>query len=424
MRQSARLIGDTIKIVYVHRYAYVKMKGLQLIIVSIVMLFFEKFALTMTGYTQLTRQNWYPFITNPIVQGWMVLLLVILLLLGRWEIKQLLKFVQQQPTNSRYTKRAIWQWLLVGVLFIKYFWPSLLAIVQIGLLFILGFWQLLFVQLWMKRKYAISTMYVTKKRINKHWSGVMLFLVLCLFNSWLLAYYENATQPKLIAHRSHTNTSVENTLTGLLDVASKGADLVEIDVQQTADGEFVVFHDRTLRRLAGKNGIITNMTLAELRKIPIYHHGIKEQIPSLDDFIVAAKQLKIPLVIELKIHGQETEDVLLQFAKKLQSYHVLDTYYVQSANVVSMKQLKKLVPRLRVGIVYALNVEQLEENMDFIAVEASWVNATLLKELQQRHIALFVWTVNDLQQLRGLMIPSIAGIITDEVAQAASVQRE
>jgi len=243
-------------------------------------------------------------------------------------------------------------------------------------------------------------------------SGIV-FLVLSMMNINSLEKSVYAPDTKIIAHRGYVAGNVENTISGLVSAANAGADLIEIDIQQTVDGEFVVFHDRTLRRLAGKNGVIANMTLSELKTLTIHQNGFSDKIASLDDCIEIAKALDVALLIELKVHGQETEDVLPKLVEKLRKYKVLDSYYVQSADGQKMTQLKKLVPNLRVGIVYALNIGPMEENVDFIALEESWVTEQLIQELKQHPTDLFVWTLNDDRSLQTFIEKNVSGVITD-----------
>ena len=94
-------------------------------------------------------------------------------------------------------------------------------------------------------------------------SGIV-FLVLSMMNINSLEKSVYAPDTKIIAHRGYVASNVENTISGL--VSRNAGRVNEIDIQQTVDGEFVVFHDRTLRRLAGKNGVIANMTLSELKR--------------------------------------------------------------------------------------------------------------------------------------------------------------
>lgn len=255
-------------------------------------------------------------------------------------------------------------------------------------------------------------------------SGIV-FLVLSMMNINSLEKSVYAPDTKIIAHRGYVAGNVENTISGLVSAANAGADLIEIDIQQTVDGEFVVFHDRTLRRLAGKNGVIANMTLSELKTLTIHQNGFSDKIASLDDCIEIAKALDVALLIELKVHGQETEDVLPKLVEKLRKYKVLDSYYVQSADGQKMTQLKKLVPNLRVGIVYALNIGPMEENVDFIALEESWVTEQLIEELKQHPTDLFVWTLNDDRSLQTFIEKNVSGVITDhpDVARELRAQQ-
>ena len=55
---------------------------------------------------------------------------------------------------------------------------------------------------------------------------------------------------------------------------------IEVDVQLTADGRAVVFHDDDLKRLTGRPGRVRDIALAELTDIPLLSGG---RIPSLSE---------------------------------------------------------------------------------------------------------------------------------------------
>lgn len=250
------------------------------------------------------------------------------------------------------------------------------------------------------------------------------FIALSVMNIISLEKSVYAPDTKIIAHRGYTEGNVENTISGLVSAASAGADLIEVDIQQTVDGQFVVFHDRTLRRLTGKNGVIANMTLGELKTLTIHANGFNDKISSLDDFIEIAKALNVSLLIELKVHGKETEDVLPKLVEKLKAYKVLDTYYVQSSDPQMMSQLKKLAPNLRVGIVYALNIGPMDETVDFISLEEAWVTDQLISEMKQQKIKLFVWTLNKDQSLHNFIRKNVNGVITDLPDMALKIRKK
>ncbi|MFJ7953876.1 glycerophosphoryl diester phosphodiesterase membrane domain-containing protein [Lysinibacillus sp. NPDC096418] len=273
------------------------------------------------------------------------------------------------------------------------------------------------------KKLNISPNFVKKRYKHILILVSTVFIVLSVINIDSLEKSVYAPDTKIIAHRSYMGEGVENTLSGLASVANTGADLIELDIQQTADGDFVVFHDRTLRRLAGKSSTVANMTLSELTAVTVHANGFSDKITSLDDFIETAQALDISLLIELKIHGKETEDVLVRLVEKLRAHKVLDKYYVQSANSEKMLQLKKLAPNLRVGIVYALNIGTNDEvKVDFIALEESSVSDRLIEEMQLLNIDLFVWTLNKDHLLQEYISKNVTGVITDHPIVALDIR--
>lgn len=73
----------------------------------------------------------------------------------------------------------------------------------------------------------------------------------------------------VLGHRGFSDGGAENTIAGLEAAAAAGADLVEIDVMQTADERFVVMHDASLSRLTGQDLKVMDLTLDELRRLTV-----------------------------------------------------------------------------------------------------------------------------------------------------------
>lgn len=69
----------------------------------------------------------------------------------------------------------------------------------------------------------------------------------------------------LVAHRGWQSRFPENTLPAIQGALEAGARYIEIDVQMSADGVPVLFHDRTLNRLCRQGGPIHHYTAAQLR---------------------------------------------------------------------------------------------------------------------------------------------------------------
>src|SRR2546429_8041733 len=75
--------------------------------------------------------------------------------------------------------------------------------------------------------------------------------------------------PLVIAHRGASAYAPENTMPAFELAVRQGADMLELDVQRSADGVLVVFHDDTTERWNGRARPVSMCTLAELRALDI-----------------------------------------------------------------------------------------------------------------------------------------------------------
>src|SRR5262249_37171742 len=71
----------------------------------------------------------------------------------------------------------------------------------------------------------------------------------------------------IVAHRGAALESPENTLPAIDRAIALGAAVVEIDLRYSADGEVVLMHDETVDRTTHGSGLVSRMTLAEIRKL-------------------------------------------------------------------------------------------------------------------------------------------------------------
>ena len=99
----------------------------------------------------------------------------------------------------------------------------------------------------------------------------LFFLVIGLagFFQWMLLGGEPSERVVVIAHRGNHEEAHENTLEAIRNAISIGADFVELDVRRTKDGHHVLMHDRTVKRMTGASGSVSELTLAEIRALKI-----------------------------------------------------------------------------------------------------------------------------------------------------------
>ena len=102
---------------------------------------------------------------------------------------------------------------------------------------------------------------------------VIAFAAAAVFNHQTMIRLVTSEETEVVAHRGFIHGGVENTLPALQAAADAGADRVEFDVMETEDGKFMVMHDANLRRLAGRNLNVKDLTQEELTKITVRVRG-------------------------------------------------------------------------------------------------------------------------------------------------------
>jgi len=220
----------------------------------------------------------------------------------------------------------------------------------------------------------------------------------------------------VIAHRGLTEHAVENTIPALEAAAAAGADVVEFDVQQTKDGDWVVMHDFDLSRLTGSPGAVKDMTLAEATALTVREGENEGTVPSMREWVRRAHELGMPLLIEIKPHGQETPDYLQRFYAILDEEGITDAslYHSLSADVVAGQHAMR--PETTIGYIVpiAFGAGVPETPADFIVVEEFSYSDALRQALHDSGRGILVWTVNDETAMRGYLRDGVDGIVTDQ----------
>lgn len=264
---------------------------------------------------------------------------------------------------------------------------------------------------------------VTRKSVLTVWKRLdkrlkvglgLVLIVVIVANIYTTIGVVYAPQTTIVAHRGFMEKSVENSLSGLAASKKAGADMMELDIQETVDQQFVVMHDYNLKRLAGKNKQVADLTLAELQEITIKQNKFEDRIPSLEEFIAKALELEIDLLIEVKPHGHESPEMVENLVKLLRETKVNDKFLVQSLDVEVLDELKSLAPEIQTGYVIPLNIGHLPDSLhDVYVLEEFSITEGLLAEAKELDKKVFVWTINQDDLLKKYLRLDVDGIITN-----------
>ena len=192
----------------------------------------------------------------------------------------------------------------------------------------------------------------------------MIALILIIILAYLFALHGRrnhkgfrALRGRAYAHRGlHGNGVPENSMTAFRLALEKGYG-IELDIHLMKDGKLAVIHDASLKRTAGADIKIEDLTAEDLKNY--YLEGTTEQIPLFTD-VLKLFSGKAPLIVELKAERNNHAALCKAACDLLESYD--GAYCVESFDPRCIAWLKKNKPNIVRG--------QLAENY--------WVSKTKL----------------------------------------------
>lgn len=250
---------------------------------------------------------------------------------------------------------------------------------------------------------------------DRWWSAVAVIVLLSAAwaNGVALSDAGSGRTTAVVAHRGDTYGAVENTIESLEAAAALGADLVELDVLQAQDGGLVVFHDTTLRRLAGESRNVFEMSTAELTATTIRQGGHTSTIPTFAAFAARAAELDVSLLVEVKSHGREQGDLLGDVVAVLEDNGLVGTALVQAFDRGSVAELEARFPQVSSGWVVAFSRGRLDPGAaDFVTMEQSSYTPDLLRQAHTAGVRVLLWTVTDPVRMRSFIREGVDGLIT------------
>lgn len=272
-------------------------------------------------------------------------------------------------------------------------------------------------------------------QVKLHWSTTRLALVASLIatiGAAVLFSMLNAVklddQVLIIAHRGAAGAAPENTMAAISQAIEDGADWVEIDVQETRDGQVVVVHDSDFMKLAGDPIKVWEGDLARIQEIDVgswFDPAFSDQrVPTLEQVLQLIREANSRLVIELKYYGhdQQLERRVVDLVEKV---GIADRVAIMSLKLSGVQKLKNLRPDWTGGLLAATAVGDITRlNTDFLAVNQNMASPAFIRRAHKADKRVFVWTVNDALSLSHWMSMGVDGVITDEPALARNILRQ
>ena len=231
------------------------------------------------------------------------------------------------------------------------------------------------------------------------------------FNDWLL------TPPVTISHRGvDDHNGVQNTVDSLKKTAKEKPDYIEMDIQETKDHQFVVYHDNTLKGLAGIKKRPSQMTLEELKNTEVHEDGMTSHIASFDDYLATSTKLHQKLLVELKPVSGNGKNFVKLFAQKYGTQLSKNKDMIHSLNYNYIEQSKEYMPKVTASYILSFNLSGIPiTKANAFTMEYTTLNQRFIDDSHLQQKKVYAWTPNDEESMDHMIFMGADGVITDNL---------
>ena len=212
-----------------------------------------------------------------------------------------------------------------------------------------------------------------------------------------------------VAHRGGKLPGIEseeNCPSAFSLAIQSGADAIEFDVHLTKDKVPIVFHDYVLERLTDGMGKLSEFTLDELEDVCIKKTG--EAIPTLLQVLALCKEKT--LFIELKKNNPGIVEIVTPMLKDMRNIVIIsfDLDYVAQAKLLGFQTCVLLEKNEMDKLPSVIDLKP-----DWIGLHWKVTTPELVSAME--NIKLYVWTVNDCNELQYFKNLGVSAIASDHL---------
>ena len=236
-----------------------------------------------------------------------------------------------------------------------------------------------------------------------------------------------------IAHRGGSALGPENTFAAFEKALAAGADGFEFDLHLSRDGHPVIIHDETLERTTNGSGPVGEAVLEELQKLDAGSWFGSEftgaRIPALAELFERYKDKNLLFNAELKTDIVPYPHLAEAVLKLVSRFGLEERVIISSFNWETLKASRTINPKVRTGLLYALEVENpwdMARELGCYSVHPLFFylqNPETLARFRRESIPLYPWTVNDPEMMETFLNAGLEAIITDYPGELAQLIR-
>ena len=245
------------------------------------------------------------------------------------------------------------------------------------------------------------------------------------------------SRPTVIGHRGAAGTHPENTLAAFEGALAQGAQILESDIQSSADGVPVLLHDPRVDRVTERTGRAAELGWAELATLDAGHRFVDARgafpyrdqghhIPSLEQAFEHFPDARFNL--EIKCPEPSTLRATIELVER---YGRADRTLLTAGEDEIMRGLRSATSSLSDGpalgaslgeivaaISSALGDGPMPDGVMALQIPADFggrplVTRALVEHAKASEVAVHVWTINELPEIEAMLGLGVDGIVTD-----------
>jgi glycerophosphoryl diester phosphodiesterase len=219
-----------------------------------------------------------------------------------------------------------------------------------------------------------------------------------------------------IAHRGDPAGERENTLASFAAAAALGADMIELDLRRTRDGEIVVLHDQTLQRLWEVDASVGDLDLAE---VAATGEG-DVRIPTLGEVLAA---VPVPLMVDFT-----RREVVPGALDAVLRAGALRRCLFVTGNLEALRMLRGLSSEARIGLTWTENSSPPLQLLDELHAEY-WnpmfglVTPEGVAAVHDAGLKVFTWTVDEPEDMTRVVGAGVDGVVSNRIAELVAFLR-
>jgi glycerophosphoryl diester phosphodiesterase len=236
--------------------------------------------------------------------------------------------------------------------------------------------------------------------------------------------------PWIVGHRGAPRRARENTLESFDFAEAEGADAIELDLQQTRDGELVVFHDDAIS-IGSERHPVRSMASIDVRELKLESPFGEYGIPTLDD-VLQRYGRSLRYVLEVKVNPSTDRRIAARrLVGLLTGFHLAPRCLVASFDGDLLRRIDEESAGIALSYLFDHPVALPDTGAPrgifppcvAVGPRADLVDETFMASASRAGLSVHPWTVDSPEEIQALADRGVASITTNDPDLARRVLR-